>query len=416
MIFAIIKSYSQYYLISFAGEGASTTIDSVVVENLTKNISATIPSGDQLKLEVALSTINPLNNNVNTLRIYPNPAKEYSIVEFNAVQSGRTTVEVFDMSGKLLAQTQSFLNGGKHFYTIDGLGSGIYNIVAKTRDNNYTEKLICQSDNKRNIQITYKGISNESNSKVLNKLKSTSDEISMQYTEGDILKFMGISDIYSTIYMDVPTSNKTITFTFVSCTDADTNNYPVVTIGEQTWMAMNLRTTRYYNLDTIEKTTPDTLNILSESSPKYQWTYKGNESKVSTYGRLYTWYVVTDDRNVCPIGWHVPTNDEWLTLVTYLGGENVAGGKLKETGTANWFDPNLDATNETGFTALPGGTRGAHGPFEYIGNSGTWWSSTVNETETTRAWILHLYCDWGGVFNQSFFSKSNGLSVRCIMD
>jgi len=415
MLFAIVKSYSQNYLISFAGEGASTTIDSVVVENLTKNTSATIPGGDQLKLEVVLSAINSLNNDDNTLHIYPNPAEKYSIIEFYAVKGGWTAIEVFDLSGKLLAQTRSSLECGKHSYTISGLSSGVYTVVVKTRDNNYTKKLICQSDNKRDIKISYNGVSGEINSPVLNKLKSTNDEISMQYTEGDILKLTGISGIYSTIYMDIPTSSKTIIFTFVSCTDADTNHYPVVTIGEQTWMAMNLKTIRYNNLDTIETTTPDTLDIYGESTPNYQWTYKGYENKVPTYGRLYTWYAVTDDRNVCPIGWHVPANDEWTILTTYLGGEDVAGGKLKETGTTNWFSPNTDATNETGFTALPGGTRNATGPFEYIGDSGTWWSSTENETVTGDAWLLHLMFDWSGVSNPSF-SESNGLSVRCVMD
>ena len=113
-----------------------------------------------------------------------------------------------------------------------------------------------------------------------------------------------------------------------------------------------------------------------KATPKYQWAYDGNESNVATYGRLYTWYAVTDSRNVCPTGWHVPTDAEWTTLTTFLGGENVAGGKLKETGTTHWTTPNTGATNETGFTALPSGYRYIDGTFLTIFSMGIWWSST----------------------------------------
>ena len=118
--------------------------------------------------------------------------------------------------------------------------------------------------------------------------------------------------------------------------DIDGNVYNTVTIGTQVWMAENLKTTKYRNGDLIGTTTPATLDISGESYTKYQWAYDGNESNVATYGRLYTWYAVTDTRNVCPTGWHVPTDAEWTTLTTFLGGESVAGGKLKETGTTHW--------------------------------------------------------------------------------
>ena len=103
-----------------------------------------------------------------------------------------------------------------------------------------------------------------------------------------------------------------------SVKDIDGNVYRTITIGTQVWMAENLKTTKYRNGDLIGTTTPATLVIEGESTPKYQWAYDGNESNVATYGRLYTWYVATDSRNVCPIGWHVPTDAEWTTLTDYL--------------------------------------------------------------------------------------------------
>src|SRR5664280_2965928 len=119
--------------------------------------------------------------------------------------------------------------------------------------------------------------------------------------------------------------------------DGDGNLYNTITIGTQVWMAENLKATKYLNGEIIGTTTA---NILEESSPKYQWAYGNDENNVPTYGRLYTWYAVTDSRSVCPTGWHVPIDTEWNALTTYLGGESVAAGKQKETGTTHWTTPN----------------------------------------------------------------------------
>jgi uncharacterized protein (TIGR02145 family) len=141
-------------------------------------------------------------------------------------------------------------------------------------------------------------------------------------------------------------------------------------------MVENLKTTRYRNGDLIGTTIPDTLDITAEVAPKYQWAPNDDESNVPTYGRLYTWYAVTDTRNVCPTGWHVPLDVEWETLKSLLGGEYLAGGKLKETGTTHWETPNVGATNETGFTALPSGCRNI-GYFIGFGVVSYWWCSTT---------------------------------------
>jgi uncharacterized protein (TIGR02145 family) len=196
-------------------------------------------------------------------------------------------------------------------------------------------------------------------------------------------------------------------------TDIDGNIYNSVTIGTQVWMAENLKTTKYLNGDLIETTATATLDISSESAPKYQWAYDGNESKAPLYGRLYTYYAVTDSRKLCPTGWHVPIDAEWTILTTYLGNELVAGGKLKDSDTAHWHGPNTGATNETGFTALPGGYRIPGGTFGYIGYLGYWWSST--EFDTDYAW--YRYMDYKGsyVARENAYERS-GFSVRCVRD
>jgi uncharacterized protein (TIGR02145 family) len=195
--------------------------------------------------------------------------------------------------------------------------------------------------------------------------------------------------------------------------DIDGNVYKTVKIGSQFWMAANLKTTRYRNGDSIRTTSPATLDITIENAPKYQWAYDGNESNAETYGRLYSWYAVTDSRNVCPTGLHVPTEEEWTTLTSYLGGESVAGGKLKESGTTLWKSPNTGATNESGFAARSGGYRYGNGMFFDIGRTGNWWSST--EVSGTNAWCYTI-SNYLRNINKHSGKKTNDLSVRCIWD
>jgi uncharacterized protein (TIGR02145 family) len=178
-------------------------------------------------------------------------------------------------------------------------------------------------------------------------------------------------------------------------------------------MAENLKTTKYRNGDFIGTTTPATLNITGDYKPEFQWAYAGNESNVTTYGRLYTCYAVTDIRDVCPAGWHIPTDGEWTTLTDFLGGENGAGGKLKETGTTHWSSPNTGATNETGFTALPNGIRSSDGTFYNIESSAIWWSSTEYSPED--AWYRLMVFNYADVYRYGIFKKTS-LSVRCLRD
>jgi uncharacterized protein (TIGR02145 family) len=209
-------------------------------------------------------------------------------------------------------------------------------------------------------------------------------------------------------------------------TDVDGNVYKTVAIGSQVWMAENLRTTRYRNGDAVGTTNPATLDIVSESAPKYQWAYAGDENKAATYGRLYTWYAVTDDRDICPAGWHVPGDDEWSTLVEFLGGPNAAVGKLKETGTAHWSGPNSNATNESGFAGLPGGNRLPNGGFVLIGEAGHYWttSEVACGSGFDSAEQQGKQCAWRRLLlnldtnprHRGWAGKKIGWSVRCIRD
>jgi uncharacterized protein (TIGR02145 family) len=197
-------------------------------------------------------------------------------------------------------------------------------------------------------------------------------------------------------------------------TDIDGNIYQTVTIGTQVWMKENLKTTHYRNGDSIGTTYPATYNYMSESNPKYQWAYSGNDSFANIYGRLYTGYAATDSRKVCPTGWHVPTSNEWKTLIDYLGGGMVAHGKLKESGTTHWESPNSDATNESGFTGLPGGLRGET-TFEDMEISGHYWAAN----EQYPGWLYRLLLNYEP-FETTYFLNSaspvNAWAVRCLND
>lgn len=197
----------------------------------------------------------------------------------------------------------------------------------------------------------------------------------------------------------------------------DNNVYETVIIANQVWMAKNLRATHFINGDPIGTTIPPTLDLSGESSPKYQWSYGGDDANVSDYGKLYTYYAITDSRKVCPAGWHVPTDPEWTTLENTLGGFTVAGSALKEAKNSHWISPyNLDATNITCFKALPGGYRnytGGTGGFSFIGNYGYWWTSTAGDTD--NAWLRSLFVQSGQLTRSSFIKKT-GVSVRCLKD
>lgn len=194
-------------------------------------------------------------------------------------------------------------------------------------------------------------------------------------------------------------------------TDIDGNVYHTVTIGNQVWMEENLKVAHYRNGDVIPLVT-DNATWWNLTTGAY-CNYNNAESNINLYGRLYNYYAVIDNRNICPSGWHVPTDDEWSTLEIYLGGSSIAGGKLKATGS--WSIPNTGADNSTGFSALPGGYRDGNGfgVFTAFSYSGYYWSSTVNNSST--AWFRSMFYK-DSILKRDNNSKALGFSVRCIKD
>lgn len=197
----------------------------------------------------------------------------------------------------------------------------------------------------------------------------------------------------------------------ITVTDIDSNVYHAINIGTQVWMKENLKVTHYRNGDPIANVSDNT--EWSELTTGANCDYNNTLSNSITYGKLYNWYTVQDSRNIAPTGWHVPTDVEWTTLIDFLGSDMTAGDKLKETGTTHWQSLNTDVTNESDFTARPGGDRNYDGTFEYVGDFGNWWSST--ELIPGSAWYRSMGSIGNGV-DRSGGSKKYGFSVRCIKD
>ncbi len=229
----------------------------------------------------------------------------------------------------------------------------------------------------------------------------------------DTVDILGVLDLQNNL---IVSGDINIGGTINIISDIDGNTYSTVKIGTQVWIAGNLKTTKY-NDGTAIPLVPDSTSWVTFSTPGYCWYNNDATTYKTTYGALYNWYVVdaasNGGKNVCPINWHVPTDTEWTTLTTYLGGESVAGGKLKETGTTHWQSPNEGATNEIGFTALPGGGRHGNGIFYSIGELGVWWSST--EYDISNAWDIAVINN-STLISSLALDKKNGYSVRCLKD
>ena len=195
--------------------------------------------------------------------------------------------------------------------------------------------------------------------------------------------------------------------------DLDDNIYNTVIIGTQTWMKENLKVTKYNDGTLIQNVTDDA-QWRSSTTGAYCW-YGNNISNKDIYGALYNWYAVDalniGGKNVCPAGWHVPSDAEWTTLTTYLGGVSVAGGKLKEAGPMHWTRGNTGATNETDFTALPGGSRIGDILFSGVGSSGYWWSSS--DYTYSNAYVRGMM-DYSRSVSRPSYNKGSGFSVRCL--
>jgi uncharacterized protein (TIGR02145 family) len=420
--------YAQSYDINFDGLGDTTIVDNVYVKNINQGTALMLKGNDILKLNF-VSSINDFIPDINSINVYPNPMSEQAEIHFTLTKSNSVFLAIYDESGRLVLRSNSFLHPGIHRYLVSGLDQGLYIVRIIEPNAHFNAKLICQNNSNYEAKIKY--VSSDEfiiNPTHIKQLKSTSSIINMDYISGDTLKFTAVTGDYSAVVTDIPLENRTITFDFKACTDADGNKYHIERIGSQLWMSENLRTTEYGNNDAIGTTIPLTLNIMSELTPKYQWVYEGDENYIPKNGRLYTWYAATDSRNICPVGWHLPTDTEWTILTDYLtnngfgyggSGNDIAKSLAAKSDWTNSPLPGVPGNepldnNTSSFTAFPSGCHIVVGISADIGIFSYMWSSSEGSSSQDAKCMLlsHNTDSVRIVYNM----KSNGFSVRCIKD
>lgn len=417
--FAFLKLSAQEYVISFQASGASSTIDNVLVQNVTKGTATTLTGTDILQLSATNLGINPGNISwQNNIKVYPNPFTNESTVTFNATESGIATIELFDVSGQKVFSAKRSLSQGTQTFTMKGVGRGNYVLRVQAEKYSLVTKFV--SINPAHSAITLRFQDVPGVDKGLH-IKSTSAGKYFQYSEGDILIITGSSGCFSTIVPLLPTGDTLITFNFAPCIDANGNSYAVVQIGNQLWMAENLHTGKYQTGEDVNLV-PDNRAWSGMTTGAY-CSYSSLETNSDIYGHLYNWYAATDSRSIAPHGWHVPSDAEWhrmilaidkdATLTDGVAESFIAGGMLKETGTSLWSSPNEGATNEFGFSALPAGSRYSNGTYNFLNTYAHWWCT--DQKTDANAWLRYIPNDWTD-FERIAVEKKFGLSLRCVQD
>lgn len=414
------------YIISFTGSGAATTIDSIRVLNLTAGTTELLPAGYNLHLYNISTNVNFSNENTPQLFYYQEAGGGKSVLSYNVTKSGDFLFKIFTMDGKTIIQKKFQFFKGRHLFQIQ-LPQGVYIAQVEGLDNSSSVRIINTSTVNKNAEIHYSGVSVQNQPQ-----KIGAPEKTMLYTPGDRILYKGYSGNYCTIVTDVPVTGKTTNFEFADCTDADGNHYSIVKIGTQTWMAENLKTTKFRTGKSI---TNITSNTAWKDATSAAWcVYENNEKYKNIYGLLYNWYAVIDSKNITPIGWHVPELSEWKILQNYLiaNGYNYDGTVIENkigkslAGNNFWNESTIDGTpgkdmylnNASGFSALPGGQRhvlGSGGYFQWINKWFSWWSSTEYNSEMVYSTligydIIEFFC--GSVYGV----KIDGNYIRCIKD
>jgi uncharacterized protein (TIGR02145 family) len=420
---------AQSYYIDFTAGGTATTLDSVYVYNLTQDNSLILSGNDTLHLLGATDVFSHPDKE-DGIKVYPNPLNETGYIEFFSDVQETAEMSVFDMTGRMIFQTNHEIQRGLNIFEISGFSGGYYQLRIFAKGLQKTTGFVSMNTGVHNPQLRFQSHSfNES--QLTSSAKNTRNTVQMSYNTGDEMLYIGYAGLLSEDIVDIPTSSQTVNFLFSSSscggslTDIrDGKTYNTVRIGQQCWMAENL------------KYLPSVVNSITGSYTipyYYVYGYEGSDvtlaeatTNYNIYGVLYNWIAAVDGssagsstnpsglQGICPTGWHLPSEDEFIQLTEFLGGGLVAGGKLKESGIVHWSTPNTGATNESGFTALPGGGRShtTAGGFNGLNFSTSFWSSRgISDV----AYVLSLsysasFVEYLGV------NKRGGKSVRCVKD
>ena len=434
MLSLILNLQAQNYEITFTASGAGATVDEVEVVYLSKADTITVSGTDVLKLVGEATGIPSSFSGVNGLQVYPNPMKAESRIQFYTSTSGVVNLEVFDITGKLVVSSKQELRSGDQTFALSGLHSGLYTLRASIPGQVYSTRVI--SIDKNAVMPALRHEKSDAVTRTASTLKSGSEEVvpvELEYTDGDWILLKGKSGDHLRVVTIAPNASQAVNFDFVACTDYDGNNYPVVSLGDQTWTTENLIATKFDDGTDIMNIEADALWFIAEI-PGYCWV-ENDEENYGYFGMLYNWAVAGGEKNPCPSGWHVPTYDEWMVLSNYLrlNGYNwfestdpyEAGKALSHiyswNASAVAGSPGLDPllNNKSGMSFLSNGRREAaehvEGSFRLRGRYSYFWTATESSTNSDNAWHYMTRNDIRR-HEQWEISKKRGAAIRCVKD
>jgi uncharacterized protein (TIGR02145 family) len=407
-MFLAVSVSGQNISITFTGAGEASQVDSVTAINLRTGESVTLPGNETLVL--ALNTgISSISGLISTGVVFPNPFSGKATFSTIVAKPQTVYLKLINPIGQLIAQTKAFVQPGKSEFAFSVKSAGIYTVSITTVDETTGYRVICTDASGSENRIQYIGaLPGASGNPLEPELKTTQSGYILGFLTDDLILYLFRSGQYQLRLVEKPTVSKKIEAMFVSCTDLDGKNYSTVKIDTQTWMAENLAY--------LPSVSPSATAYGSETSPYYYVQgYEGTSASIAkataqyaAYGVLYNWEAA---KIACPAGWHLPTDPEWATLTTYLGGLPLAGGKMKETGTAHWASASIAASNSSGLTVPGGGRRYFTGGVGYLTQYAYYWTST-QETASAAYDRFMNYLHNGAT--REFTSKKSGFSVRCV--
>ena len=436
-----VQLQAQPYDLTFGMQGKNGSPDSVLVENLMKGSNLVLIGADTLRLSIP-TAINDITDKNLKLKVFPNPLIKNTTIEFYNQQRGNVTVTIFDITGRKIVSQSRNLPQSNVRYMLSGLQQGSYILSIKTTKE-YISTVIISSNKSANNHpnlslhgVNHSKIGNTKKSN-LKSTKANADVETMDFSSGDKLVFKAYFTGATAVDTMIPTSDFELEFGmfYYTLTDYELNTYLAVEIGNQVWMAENLKVTRYPDGNSIPKVTDDAAwKHVKDKSAEAAYCFYAND-KDSTFGVLYSWPAALGGKDVdsnsnpsgiqgvCPAGWHLPSMAEWRELRDFIsldGYYRKEGKALKSTSA--WADDG-NGTDDYGFCALPGGQRGYanwdtdhvlyYGSFIGKGNNAVWWTSTYMAVDAAACIrLVHLSN------NIQFKSdmRSNGFSIRCVRD
>jgi len=408
--------------------GQHVPLNSILIENLTQGVDTTLYAPDTvLVLNYNITGMNENfvfdDNSFTLFQNYPNPMRGKTTVSLYLPEKENMLIIVSDVIGREMVNKEFHLERGNHSFTFYPGRESLYFLTTWIDQQSRTIKMFNSPSNANASGVCKLEYNGQQKTGAVD-YKSGNALNTFVFDLGNKLKFTSFTDQGERVISHSPTFNKTYHFNYTgepcpgipTVTDIDSNVYNTVQIGTQCWMKENLKTTTYRNGIAIPYVA-DEIAWSNVNTGAYVWNYYIMDYK-DDYGALYNGYAIVDPSGLCPTGWHVPTNEEWIVLIDYLGGLNVAGGKLKSTRTypepqPRWEYPNTAATDEVGFSGLPGGLRNYDGQFYTFEEDGRWWSTTERWPGSLWTYILNSHTGGARMVN---FMVTCGFSVRCLRD